>query len=428
MVSGLYPADTELDPDVVRFYRNFQHHRSTVLEGVRIVAFRNISHMSRAMERLGIKSLSDDQDVEAVCDVMFQDQAMDPGVNSRRVLEFATVIPWESYCCLLFAELEGYLRVSRKNPSLRFEPLEFFCASHGDVLEDLKVMRDKVLHPGKTVSLSDAIGGFIDSGGRVDGHYYSTVFQGQTLVDMYMAVFRTTLAQQIAEGVRPLADGSVVPCSELEKFQWVRGTLSFPLPTLRDGREDERDQSPFNMRTWYILGLFKDFEVGESSTFPPFLRAAKTDCMRMLMRSLVLNNEFVNMIDFEKLRAIRTRAELDAHHPLDLMEVDGSTVDLQMSQDFIAPLRVGGALLVEPLRLYYQAVSERPALRVREIEEIMGPGQVPEALRNYRNIVFHVAQEGLNPDAIEAEYVSEVRPETMMSLLPHLVRFYMSAG
>ena len=88
----------------------------------------------------------------------------------------------------------------------------------------------------------------------------------------------------------------------------------------------------------------------------------------MLMRSLVLHNEFVNMIDFGKLRGIKTRAELDAHHPLELMDVGNSTVDFQRAQDFIAPVRVGSALLAEPLRLYYQAISEVPALRLGEIE------------------------------------------------------------
>ena len=428
MAGGSYYPNAELDLGIVRFYRNLQHHRSTILEGVRLIAFRNINHMFRAMKRLGIQSFSNDGEIEAVCDIMFQEQGMDPSLNSRQVLEFATTIPWESYCCLLFAELESYQRASHKNPSLRFAPLESFCLSHGDVLDHLNIMRDKVLHPGKRVHLSDAIDNFIESGEEVDGHYYSTVFQGQRLIDLYIAVLRTMLAQQIAEGVRPLAEGSGVPKSELEKFRWVRNILSNPLPVFGDNLEYERDQSPFNMRTWYILGLYRDYEPAEGSEFPSYLRSAKTDCMRMLMRSLVLHNEFVNMIDFGKLRGIKTRAELDAHHPLELMDVGNSTVDFQRAQDCIAPVRVGSALLAEPLRLYYQAISEVPALRLGEIEEIAGPGPVPLALRNYRNIVFHVAHESMDPDEIEADYVSEVSPETMMSLLPHLIRFYLSVG
>ena len=64
--SRFYPH-AELDSEVVRFYRNLQHHRSTIMEGVRLIAFRNINHMFRAMTRLGIQSISNDAEIDAVC-------------------------------------------------------------------------------------------------------------------------------------------------------------------------------------------------------------------------------------------------------------------------------------------------------------------------------------------------------------------------
>ena len=422
--SRFYPH-AELDSEVVRFYRNLQHHRSTIMEGVRLIAFRNMNHMFRAMTQLGIQSISNDAEIDAVCDIMFQDQGLDSGINSRNVLEFSTIIPWEAYCYLLYAEMEGYQRASRKNGALKFDPLESFCLTHGDVLDRLNVMRDKVLHPGKRVDLSDAIDDFLDAGSIIDGHYYSTVFQAQNLIDMHLATLRTILAQQIADGVRPMAEGHDIPQQQLERFQWVRNILSYPLPRIGEDPDEEQDQRPFNMRTWYMLGLYRDYGPREGVEYPAFLREAKTDCMRMLMRSLVLHNEFIDLIDFGKLRQIKTRAEVDAHHPSELLTAGSFTIGSQRSQDLLSPVRVGSALLVEPLRLYYQAVSEMPALGVAEIEEIVGSGPVPPALRIYRNIVFHLAHESVNPDEIESEYVSEVRPDTTMKLLPHLVRFYM---
>ena len=426
MAAGpLYPH-SELDSEVVSFYRNLQHHRSTILEGIRLIAFRNMNHMFRAMSQLGIQSYTNDAEIDAVCDIMFQDQGLDSSINSRQVLEFSTIIPWEAYCCLLYAEIEGYQRASRKNGSLKFDPLESFCLTHGDVLGHLNLMRDKVLHPGKRVALSDAIHGFLDSGTMIDGHYYHTVFQAQHLIDMHLATLRTMLAQQIADGVRPMAEGHDIPQWQLDRFQGVRGMLSYPLPRIGDEPEGEQDQRPFNLRTWYILGLFRDCETIEGLEYPAFLREAKTDCMRMLMRSLVLHNEFIDLIDVGKLSQIKTRAEVDAHHPAELLTVGSFAIGSQRFQDLLAPLRVGSALLVEPLRLYYQAVSKTPTLRAGEVEEIVGPGPVRPALRDYRNIVFHVAHGSMNPDEIESEFVSEVQPETMMSLLPHLIKFYFS--
>ena len=425
MAASRFYAHAELDSEVVRFYRNLRHHRSTIMEGVRLIAFRNINHMLRAMARLGIQSISNDAEMDAVCDIMFQDQGLDSGINSRNVLEFSIIIPWEAYCYLLYAELEGYQRASRKNGALKFDPLESFCLTHGDVLDSLSVMRDKVLHPGKRVALSDAMEDFIDSGAMIDGHYFSTVFQAQNLIDMHLATLRMMLAQQIADGVRPMAEGHDIPQQQLERFQWVRKILSYPLPRIGEEPDEEQDQRPFNMRTWSIFGLYRDYGPREGVEYPAFLREAKTDCMRMLMRSLVLHNEFIDLIDFGKLRQIKTRAEVDAHHPSELLTTGSFTIGSQRSENLLAPVRVGSALLVEPLRLYYQAVSEMPDLGVDEIEEIVGPGPVPPALRIYRNIVFHLAHESVNPAEIEFEYVSEVRADTTMELLPHLVRFYM---
>ena len=425
MAASRFYAHAELDSEVVRFYRNLRHHRSTIMEGVRLIAFRNINHMLRAMARLGIQSISNDAEMDAVCDIMFQDQGLDSGINSRNVLEFSIIIPWEAYCYLLYVELEGYQRASRKNGALKFDPLESFCLTHGDVLDSLSVMRDKVLHPGKRVALSDAMEDFIDSGAMIDGHYFSTVFQAQNLIDMHLATLRMMLAQQIADGVRPMAEGHDIPQQQLERFQWVRKILSYPLPRIGEEPDEEQDQRPFNMRTWSIFGLYRDYGPREGVEYPAFLREAKTDCMRMLMRSLVLHNEFIDLIDFGKLRQIKTRAEVDAHHPSELLTTGSFTIGSQRSENLLAPVRVGSALLVEPLRLYYQAVSEMPDLGVDEIEEIVGPGPVPPALRIYRNIVFHLAHESVNPAEIEFEYVSEVRADTTMELLPHLVRFYM---
>ena len=108
------------------------------------------------------------------------------------------------------------------------------------------------------------------------------------------------------------------------------------------------------------------------------------------MRSLVFANECVHLIDFEKLRSIKTRAELDAHQPLELL-LDGTpTATEQEIQDLTAPWRVSCALLAEPLRLYFQTVQVMPSLRREAIDEAVGASAVPTELTRFRNLVFHL--------------------------------------
>ena len=41
-----------MDMQFVNFYRNLLYHRTSMLEGVRLVAFRNVSHLRRTSRRL----------------------------------------------------------------------------------------------------------------------------------------------------------------------------------------------------------------------------------------------------------------------------------------------------------------------------------------------------------------------------------------
>ena len=83
----------------------------------------------------------------------------------------------------------------------------------------------------------------------------------------------------------------------------------------------------------------------------------------MLMRSLVFANECVHLINFEKLRSIKTRAELNERDPFELLSDGNSAATEQEIENLMAPWRLSCALLAEPLRLYYQAVEAMPTLR-----------------------------------------------------------------
>ena len=414
--------------EAINHYRNLQYHRSVILEGVRNIAFRNINHLTRVMKNQGMTQLTDDREIDTVYDLMFQDQHLDPDLNSRRILEFVTWVPWEMYLCLLSAEIESYRRESRRDPALLFGPLEAFFQSNETTIQHLNTLRDKVLHPAKRIHLHHALDNFMDAGGRIDGHYFSTVFKGQSAVDAYAAWLRWSLSELVGEELLR-ANKSSIPVDKetMIRLQKKWEVFSRPLPGLYNTPVDESTQTPFNLRTWYMLGFFRDHSLSSGPRYPTFVQKAKSDCVRILMRSLVLSNEFVNLLDINKLRAIRSRSELDAHSPFALLDVDTTPFTGQQSQNLIAPVRVSTALLAEPLRIYHQVVEEIPELRHDEIDRIGGPQAVPPVLRNFRNIVFHVASDNIDPDDTESVFASQLAEDlNALNLLPHLMEFYMA--
>ena len=160
----------------LRHYRNLRRHRSTILEGVRRIAVRNINHLMRTMTRLGIRNLGREGDAKAVLNLLFEEQGMGADVNSRPMVDYINMVPWEMYLCLLYVELESYHSASRRDPGLAFGPLEELFDSKGAAIEDLKTVRDKVLHPSKGIELGDALDSFMEAGARVDRHYFNLVF------------------------------------------------------------------------------------------------------------------------------------------------------------------------------------------------------------------------------------------------------------
>ena len=329
-------------------------------------------------------------------------------MNSRPMVDYINTVPWEMYLCLLYVELESYRSASRRDPGLEFGPLEELFNSKITAIEDLKTVRDKILHPAKGIELGEALDSFMETGARVDGHYYKLVFDAQRRLDAYCAWLRASLSRLVALELADAIRSSAQQQGMAAKLRMAKAAIAGPLPQFIGERDDGALQTPFDLRKWLILGLNNAGIVRNRLKYPAFIRGAKTDCNRMLMRSLVFANEFVHLTDFQKLRAIGTRAELDSHEPLEFLKAETSTMTEQQIEDLFAPVRVSNALLAEPVRIYYQAVTESPALRDRALEEIAGPGSMSPLLARYRNMVFHVRSDGADPSESELEFRAAV--------------------
>ena len=289
----------ELSEPTLRHYLNLCQHRRGLLEGVSLVAFRHMSHLMSAMSRLGLDVLNDEQSLKRILDLIFEDQGNPSGTYSRPMVTFINMMPWEMYLCLLYVELEGYRTASNRDPSLAFRPLDELLVQKAAVVENLKTMRDKVLHPAKRIDLGDAHASFLDSARLVDGHHYQTASDLQRRLDMHVLWLGTSLIKHGIDEVTAAAkSGREIEPARLDLLQRARIAFNAPPPFFDNAYDPTARQTPFDVQHWAILGLYQEVRLdAPSGPHPDFLRRTKTDAMRMLMRSLVFANERMHLID-----------------------------------------------------------------------------------------------------------------------------------
>ncbi len=87
----------DLPNAVLQHYRNLQHHRNTILEGVRTIAFRNMNHLFCTMSRVGVNTFENDREIDVSYDMIFEDQEIDADANCRSTVEYISMIPWGIY-------------------------------------------------------------------------------------------------------------------------------------------------------------------------------------------------------------------------------------------------------------------------------------------------------------------------------------------
>lgn len=422
-------AEYPLVTPTIRHFLALMQHRRRLLVAVSSMAVRHMAHFLGAMSRLGLNEISDDKSAERVFDLMFEDQAMPAGRNSRRMTEFIHVIPWEMYLCLLYVELEGYRSAAKREPTLVFPPLEHFLKQKAPVVETLKTFRDKVLHPAKDVDLDDALGGFMQASTLADGHYYQTTFNLHRELDNYLLWLGVHVAQlssaELAEAKRL---GRSIPPAKLELMSRAVAAMDGDPPILDDVVGQSSRQTPFDLWKWSVLGLYREIHLERTSgPRPELLRKAKTDGMRMLMRSLVCANECVHLIHFDKFRSIKTRTGLESRDPFELLiEGTPATTDQEV-QNLFAPWRVSCAMLSEPLRLYNQTVEAMPLLRRPKLDEALSEGDVRSELARYRNQIFHLTSDGGAKSDIEHPFMqgSSQGATITLRILPLLLDFFM---
>ena len=430
-----FRMNPKLFNQALQYYFNLSYHRGVILEGIRLIAFRNMGHFTRAREKCGTSPIDRHENIGSIRDQMIADQGLQGDTTNGQFFDFITWYPWDVYLCLLYAEIEYYQWYSKRVPELACARLDAFLKQNPNAIRYLKKYRDKVLHPGKSIELDASLGQFFEALDLDHISFYGIVVNIQYLIDAYAEAFRRTLyVSAIAEGYRITAGGpsdrtylAAYKSGKTAKLEDSLEMLSKLLPKAADRLELEGRQTPMQLQSLLALMDTHAREARERPRreFPGFVKQARVDCLRCLMRALVLTNETSSSIDFEKLRAVEPPDHPDNHDPFAFLSQDRAPRTLQETVEWLAPDRVALALLAEPLRIYRQAAIAVPELSHASLDRFVANESVHRALVEYRNMMFHVPQKRVDLYRVETDLLSGGPDFYPKHLIRPLIDFYM---
>ena len=418
----------------VSFYRNLLYHRTSMLEGVRLVAFRNVGHLHRASQRLGVDIADDADAYRGVVDGMIADQGMEANDQTRWMLELTNRYVWETYLCLVHAEIESYQDTAPDYPVLKFEPLDKLLETGARSFQRVKQLRHSILHPENRVHLNarwERIDEAVDS--EFGGTHFEVAIATQTLLDEYLIWLRDEQRMWFIQEIGDLKSSARPPSPEqykrLLKLRPARDVLSRPLPFSGGPPGPDEIQAPPSILAWKPLLDALSPPEAKRTDYPEDIKRLRAHCLQMLLRSVVFLSEALSYLDIPKMlsymRAGVSKEEAQAE-PFDLMLASRTPLTVQDVENFVSLLRVSSALISTPLRLYRQATLERQDLRHEGIEELIREGFDQSTLDSSRNAVFHVPVLAVDPHPIDADQAEQT--EAMPKLLGFLAEFYGAVG
>ena len=420
----------------VSFYANLEFHRSALLEGIRLIACRNLDHLNRAINAVGIQSLNEPQDLEKVQHHMLAEQGLEENSGNRSLLANITWFPWEAYLVLLYTELQGCAKFQAANPIPGTPPIADFLGHNEAAARPLNALRNKLLHPNAAPALTTARESFVAASAAVHGHHYRFVDIAQRLVDDFARHLQATLLAALCDAYGDLLDhvGSWHQGHEARRQMLNhaladvrRGVPHHPYDRTFSGAEKQTPPSPLFWHSFSPgLGLSPETLAADRAVFPDFACDAAPGCVDLLLRSRILANEFLVRLDIQKLAASENPSR---HDPRRFMRPETAPKTLQQYLDAVAPVRVGFALVAEPLRIYCEATERNSRLKDGVIEGLLAEQDVAKMTSDFRNGVFHLSHaKGLEAaDSRAARLHSDI--SAMVDDLPNrLLAFYLKAS
>ncbi len=378
---------------------------------------------------------------------MLDDQGLEDSVWNRTLLSLSTFSSLKLYLALLYAEIEHYQKTCRPSDPLRDGPLSPYFDNNSEWVSRLHRFRDTFLHPSARRYPTEL--SFLNYQGS-----YRLAPETQRQIDEYLMRQKLKLFRICAEQLARLPERQKLACEVVFRFKNLERMELHHDSTGIDHVIDqlallcqERDQRPEQLKelieemtSWSpsqqgaIEALTEcmnqvcpsepeqQFSIDAAAAQTPMYEAVvlpllvmrypgsygpgrpaiharqNVDLFReLLLTAAVLWNESVltewrsqseGNITREALDTVfRTRVEkLREKVQAGLVAVEG----LQRANEAIAPVRVGTAILYEPLRLYAQIVQDNPLASNSDLEEWTDATRFSN-LGIYRNSVFHVA-------------------------------------
>ncbi len=481
-------AVASIDTRLLKYYVKMRDHRCGITEGIRVIAFRNMDHLTTACEQLGIANTADEASRILVQDRMLEDQGLEKTDTNRWLLGFATWVPWEIYMCLLCAEIEHYMTVSQEHTTLVYAPLKDYLASHQALFQSLKEVRHALLHPLKETTHQDYLRQFMVDAGRAAPDPVVALVTMQNLIDDYLEWFRASLGDSLTDEMSKQSDEEIFEFNRrrvdrvndlitksrsaeakaatrkwLDKIldsneslalkvkpnflltasqrrrvaQWGKtmDALALPLPERPYPKSRDSVQTPIHRE----LSSFIPAPPTESQpawagqTLPKYGQRNRSGFIDLLVRSLIIFNESYTAIvaDFESRFPGRSRADILNSDEM-VREFAQGILPLETVRDYrqaelrTSPSIVASALLAEPLREYEQVISDRPELKRREIEERITKDSLATFSR-FRNAVFHVPDDRTDFLKADEEFHSKSPPLIdYRGIIDGLFKFYLT--
>ena len=423
-----------MDMQAASFYRNLLYHRTSMLEGVRLVAFRNVGHLRRTSRRLGVSDADDADAYRAVVDGMIADQGMESNDQTRWMLELTNRYVWETYLCLVHAEIEAYQDTSPEYPELKFAPLDSMLETGARSFQRVKQLRHSIVHPENRVHLNsrwEKIDDAVDS--DFGGTHFEVTIATQNVLDEYLIWLRDEQRKLFVQEIGDLKGITRPPGPDeyqrLDKLRPARDVLSRPLPLSGGSAGSDEVQAPPSILAWKPLLDALSTPGANQTGYPEGLKRIRAHCLQMLLRAVVFLSEALSYLDIAKMlsymRAGISKEEALAK-PFDLLLASKTPTTVQDEENFASLLRVSAALVAMPLRLYREATLARQDLRHEGIEELIREGFDQSTLDSSRNAVFHVPVLTVDPHPIDSNQAKQM--EAMPQLLGQLTEFYGAVG
>ena len=295
-----------MDMQFVNFYRNLLCHRTSMLEGVRLVAFRNVSHLRRTSRRLAVDDPDDADVYRALLDSMIADQGMDANDETRWILELTNRYVWETCLCVLYAEIEACQDTSANYPELKFEPLDSLLETGARSFQRFKQLRHSILHPENRIYLNsrwekidDAIG--LEFGGT----HLEVTFTAQNVLDEYLLWLRDEQRKWFLQEFGELKSTTRPPGPDeyqrLDRLRPAKEVLSRPFPSSGGSQGSDEVQTPPSILAWKPLIDALSTSGANQTGYPERLKWLRAHCLQMLLRSVLFLSEALSCLDIAKM-------------------------------------------------------------------------------------------------------------------------------